>query len=156
QRFQSMHDVGFYLETLSGTSTNTIASPALVPRSSLKAVLPWIIVGLLFIIAGSGWFFAARNKVSSTENGVMRFTIPLAGTQRSVFNSYGALAISPDGHSIIYMGVDDQLRLYVRNLDSSESRPIPGTEGGRSPFFSPDGKWLGFLTEHYLKKVQLS
>jgi len=158
QRFQSMHDVAFYLETLSGTSATAIAAaPALAPRRSwIKAAFPWIIAGVLFVIAAAGWFFAGRNKVSQTEKGVMRFTIPLEGKQRSIFNTYGALAISPDGHSIVYTGVEDQLRLYLRNLDISESRPIPGTEGGRSPFFSPDGKWLGFQTEHYLKKVQLA
>ncbi len=46
--------------------------------------------------------------------------------------------------------------MYLRNMDTFESRPIAGTEGGRAPFFSPDGKWLGFLTQHHLKKVQLS
>ncbi|MGE5715066.1 MAG: hypothetical protein ACM369_00310, partial [Acidobacteriota bacterium] len=35
-------------------------------------------------------------------------------------------------------------------------KPIPGTEGGEGPFFSPDGEWLGFLTLADLRKVSLS
>ena len=34
--------------------------------------------------------------------------------------------------------------------------PIPGTEGGALPFFSPDGRWLGFFAGGKLKKVPLS
>ena len=47
-------------------------------------------------------------------------------------------------------------QIYVRALDRLEARPIPGTEDGRVPFFSPDGLWLGFASESELKKVPLS
>lgn len=33
---------------------------------------------------------------------------------------------------------------------------IPGTEGGHTPFFSPDGEWIGFFTDDALKKVPVS
>ncbi|HEY4491001.1 MAG TPA: protein kinase, partial [Acidobacteriota bacterium] len=158
QRFQSMHDVAFYLETLSGVSTTAITAAAVAPgRSRVKTLLPWIAAGLMTVIAAIAWFSASSNEMPRSENAVMRFMIPLEARQRSLFNAYGFLAISPDGRSIVYTGVEDQrIRLYLRNMDTFESRPIAGTEGGRAPFFSPDGKWLGFLTEHHLKKVQLS
>jgi Tol biopolymer transport system component len=37
-----------------------------------------------------------------------------------------------------------------------ETRPIPGTEGALNPFFSPDGKWLGFFANNKLKKVYVN
>src|SRR5207249_1548406 len=40
--------------------------------------------------------------------------------------------------------------------DQMEARPIPGSEGGQYPFFSPDGEWLGFFADAYLKKVPLT
>ncbi|MFQ5930120.1 MAG: hypothetical protein ACE5MK_10490, partial [Acidobacteriota bacterium] len=44
-----------------------------------------------------------------------------------------------------------------RAMDQLEARPIRGTQGGaRSPFFSPDGQWVGFKAEGQLKKVSLS
>src|SRR5262249_34792820 len=47
-------------------------------------------------------------------------------------------------------------QLYLRALDQMEARPIPGTEDGQHPFFSPDGEWLGFFADAYLKKVPLT
>ena len=49
-------------------------------------------------------------------------------------------------------------QLYLRRLDELESEPIPGTEGARFPFFSPDGQWVGFGARgsgRELKKVFL-
>jgi hypothetical protein len=54
------------------------------------------------------------------------------------------VAISPDGTRLAY-GANN--RLYLRELDRLDATPIPGTESGvfgRSPFFSPDGQWIGF------------
>ena len=48
-------------------------------------------------------------------------------------------------------GPTSELRL--RSLDSLLSTPIPGTDGGTSPFFSPDGKWIGFAAGPKLKKA---
>jgi len=158
QRFQSMHDVAFYLETLSGVSATAITAPAVVPaRSRVKTLLPWMLTALMTVAAGVAWFSAGKNGITPSENTVMRFVVSLEGEERSLFDAYGSLAISPDGRAIVYTGVEkQQIRLYLRNMDTFESRPIEGTEGGRAPFFSPDGRWLGFFTAHELKKVLLS
>lgn len=68
------------------------------------------------------------------------------------------LAISPDGSTVVYAAVDENMKaqLYLRELDSYQTAPIPGTEGGEAPFFSPNGEWLGFTTSEFkLKKVSL-
>ncbi len=49
-----------------------------------------------------------------------------------------------------------EAKLFVRPLDRDEIKPIPGTEGGVGPFFSPDGLWVGFFAEGKLKKVSLA
>ncbi len=46
-------------------------------------------------------------------------------------------------------------QLYLRPLDSNESKPIAGTEGATGPFFSPDGQWIGFFAGGKLKKVSV-
>ncbi len=66
-------------------------------------------------------------------------------------------AISPDGSRLAYAvenGATSALRL--RALDTAESTPIPGTEGATNPFFSPDGKWIGFAAAGKLKKVAVA
>jgi serine/threonine-protein kinase len=157
QRFQSMHDVAFYLDTVSGTSSSVSAPPIAAGPSKVKAFLPWILAAFMTIVAFAAFFASGKKQISQFENSVMRFIIPLEAKQRTVFNAYGTLAISPDGRSIIYTGVENQqIKLFLRNMDTFESHVIPGTEGARAPFFSPDGKWLGFLTDHELRKVRLS
>jgi serine/threonine-protein kinase len=51
------------------------------------------------------------------------------------------LALSPDGSQFVYSTANG---LYLRALDSLEARLLPRTRGGLSPFFSPDGKMIGF------------
>ena len=67
--------------------------------------------------------------------------------------SRSSLALSADGSRVVYVGKDDDRRLYRRRLDGSRSEPIAGTEGARRPFFSPDGRWLGFFADGQLKVV---
>ncbi|MCP5112433.1 MAG: hypothetical protein GY953_16535, partial [bacterium] len=66
------------------------------------------------------------------------------------------VAISPDGEQIVYTAKGSgRQRLFVRHLDEFESRPLSGTEDGRSPFFSPDGRSIAFLTSRQLKRLSL-
>jgi len=67
-----------------------------------------------------------------------------------------AIAISPDGKRVVLvLGSADKQQLYVRTVQSRESKPIPGTEGAGTPLFSPDGKWIAFFTDRKLKKVAI-
>ena len=64
--------------------------------------------------------------------------------------------ISPDGRRIVYIGVqEDDRRLYLRELGELGSRLLAGTEGANSPFFSPDGLWVGFFAGDKIKKVSI-
>ena len=65
-----------------------------------------------------------------------------------------ALAISPDGLHLAYAGEhDNETQLYKRRLDSMKVESMPGTSGTYNPFFSPDGKWIGFFVGNQLKKI---
>ena len=63
--------------------------------------------------------------------------------------SRNVLALSPDGRLLVFGGVRASVqRLFVRALDrGDEARAIAGTEGADTPFFSPDGRWIGFWTQ---------
>jgi serine/threonine-protein kinase len=74
-----------------------------------------------------------------------------------VIGPYTAFALSPDGSALVYAGVaDGRQLLLVRRLDRLAADPLPGTEGGGQPFFSPDGQWVGFFAGGRLKKVALA
>jgi serine/threonine protein kinase len=70
-----------------------------------------------------------------------------------------AIALSSDGHLMVYSaisenpGPQDKTRLYLRRFDQLEAKPIAGTEGGFSPFLSPDDRWIGFCADGRLMKV---
>jgi eukaryotic-like serine/threonine-protein kinase len=68
-----------------------------------------------------------------------------------------AITLSPDGRHLAYrgFGTDRIDRLFVRALDAIEPRPIAGSDGGRLPFFSPDGTQLAFFSAGYLRRTTL-
>ena len=84
-----------------------------------------------------------------------RLAIALPPGQRLAALDQPAIAISPDGKNLVYVAVESSSpqQLYLRPLDSLDARPIAGTEGAVSPFFSPDGQWIGFFASGVLKKV---
>jgi hypothetical protein len=68
-----------------------------------------------------------------------------------------AAALSPDGTHLAYVATQGGTQqLYLRAMDALEARPIPGTEGGVNPFFSPDGQLIGFFADGKLKKISTS
>ena len=67
------------------------------------------------------------------------------------------MVISPDGQHLVYVAsLGGDTEVFLRDLDQMEAQAIPGTEGAREAFFSPDGQWIGFYTERALKKVALT
>jgi serine/threonine-protein kinase len=62
--------------------------------------------------------------------------------------------LGPDGTFVVFSVLDGiSRRLYRRDLSSFEMTPIPGTDDGKAPFFSPDGAWIGFMTADSVKRV---
>jgi eukaryotic-like serine/threonine-protein kinase len=69
----------------------------------------------------------------------------------------GTPAISRDGSNLVFVGTaDGKQMLFLRPLDSPISKPLPGTEGGKFPFWSPDGKSIGFFADQQLKRLDLA
>ena len=67
-----------------------------------------------------------------------------------------ALAISPDGRSLVFQAGQDPPRLWLRTLDSLEARPLAGTDGAVFPFWAPDGRSIAFTTAGTLKRLDLA
>jgi Tol biopolymer transport system component len=68
-----------------------------------------------------------------------------------------SFGISPDGQNIVFVAAPDQTpRLWIRPLASEIARPIAGTERGSLPFWSPDGRTIGFFADQKLKRVDIA
>ena len=69
----------------------------------------------------------------------------------------GGTALSPDGRTLAFLASQEGRNLiWVRRLDSIAARPLPGTENAYTPFWSPDGRFLGFFAEGKLKKIEVA
>ncbi|MDE3173026.1 MAG: PD40 domain-containing protein, partial [Gemmatimonadota bacterium] len=67
-----------------------------------------------------------------------------------------SLAISADGRRVVFMAqTGDSTMFYRRDLGDATPRPIAGTANGQTPFLSPDGRWLGFIRQGTLMKVDV-
>jgi len=67
------------------------------------------------------------------------------------------LAFSPDGRLIVFSSrAEDVTALWLRSLVSNEVWQLPGTEGGISPFWSPDSASIGFFANQKLKRLDLN
>ncbi len=134
--------------------------PTLEPVAPVVASSSWRwailggIIGLAGSIAGVFlWNLADHSQPRQPTVAQFPVVLPEGATLRGYL-----LALSPDGTQLVYAAHREGTRqLYVRALDQLESKPIPHTEGAMHPFFSPDGKWVGFfaLEQAALKKVSL-
>jgi serine/threonine protein kinase/Tol biopolymer transport system component len=67
-----------------------------------------------------------------------------------------SFALSHDGRMLAYVGTKDgRSTLWLRSLDSTDSRPIAGTENATLPFWSPDDRNIGFFADNKLKRTDL-
>jgi serine/threonine-protein kinase len=120
----------------------------------MRRVLPWIAVALILgaIIAGT----IIWNIRTPETDQVVRFDYDLPEGQRFTSPGRSLVAISPDGKQIVYVA-DNQL--FLKKLDELTAQPIQGThENPAVPFFSPDGQWIGYLsqTDSQIKKILVS
>ena len=131
-------------------------------RSTWTQVLPWALAGLLSLILIGLASGRLRRSTLSTPPRAVRFSFSLtlpSGTDLSDLSGsvLQLVSASPDGSRLAYIASGGKsTKLYVRDLDRVEARPIAGTDDAITPFFSPDGQWIGFFADGKLKKVAVA
>jgi Tol biopolymer transport system component len=120
-------------------------------RTLIGAAAALVAIGA--IVAALVWL--PRFQSRSDDGTVSRLTIPLPAGQEIAQGGLAPLTISPDGARIVFTSVprEGRSQLYSRALDRYESTAIAGTEGASAPFFSPDGRWIGFFANGMLQRV---
>jgi eukaryotic-like serine/threonine-protein kinase len=152
RRWQSARDVVLELEELSEKAQSPAEEPAL-RRRSRGAVAGWA-AAALFLAALLGSLFLHPRRGAAPSPSRLRFAIgpPAAAAFQ------GMPAISPDGRLLAFVATtpDGRDSLYIRPLESLESRRLEGTDGASYPFWAPDGRSLAFFAQGKLAKVDPS
>jgi Tol biopolymer transport system component/tRNA A-37 threonylcarbamoyl transferase component Bud32 len=85
------------------------------------------------------------------------FQIPEGHAMVSTGLRGGAPRVSPDGKSIVFLAKQEgRQQIWVRTLEEREARPVPGTDGAHRPFWSPDGRSIGFFANGQLRRIAMS
>jgi eukaryotic-like serine/threonine-protein kinase len=109
------------------------------------------LVTAMAVEAGLAW-----RRGGEPSRGVVKFSVsPLGYPEITGL----PVAVSPDGNRIVFQsGMEGKQDLWVREIDSLSARPLPGTERGRSPFWSPDSRTIGFFDRrgNKLKRVDVA
>jgi eukaryotic-like serine/threonine-protein kinase len=130
---------------------------ALPPLSRIRRAASTLVA--VVAVAGIAAYATWRlTRVQAPSAQLARFTIALPTGERFTNAGVHVVALSADGSRLAYTANG---RLYLRTMDQLEATPIRGTEGevdmaGRGPFFSPDGRWIGFWQDRQLKKVSIT
>jgi serine/threonine protein kinase len=119
------------------------------PRSRLA----WA-TAAVFVIA-TGIFSALYFLKPSPAAELMTFQIPAPNDVEFEPNN---ISISQDGSRLAFLaqGADKIVRIWIRSVDSLDAHPLAGTEGSGAPFWSPDGRFIGFGLGNQLKKIEVS
>ncbi len=121
-------------------------------RGFSRKRLAWIAGAAVLIAALS---IPATSRLREAPPPEMRLQI-VTPTTRAPLN----FALSPDGRSIVFVAAesptDTTEHLFVRSLDETTARAIPGTAGARNPFWSPDSKSIGFFASEQLYRIDIS
>jgi serine/threonine protein kinase len=148
-RWQNARDLKTELEWIAQGpgDVSTVPTSAILRRS-----LPWIAVAVLAVVATYASWIAYRSTQLAELKPLVRLDVDLG--HDVYLNALGGsdIIISSDGTRIAYLSRN---HLFTRKLDQPGAAELPVTAGATSPFFSPDGQWIGFFAAGKLRKISV-
>ena len=153
-RLQTAHDVMQELKWIAEAGSAAGVPAPVAARRKSRERLAWILAGVLPLVAlAIGWRFGGARPLAAPR---LRLTLTLPPDAPLTYVNGVDSVLSPDGRLLVYVGGSLSVRrLYVREMDGPKARVLDGSEGAESPFFSPDGAWVGFFADGKLKKAHL-
>ncbi len=115
------------------------------------------VVALVLLAVGGLITWNVIRSTVALPGQVTRMSIVFPEAHVRMVNESREFAVSPSGSHVVY---EANRELYLRALDRFDAQLVPGTEGTdpTSPFFSPDGQWIGFYSyrDDALQKIPVS
>jgi serine/threonine protein kinase len=148
RRWRDIADVRIALEDAATTTSPRDATHAVRGRGRER--LAWAAMALVAAAAAAAVTVALRKPPVLPE---VRFDVPFPTAMAADF---AQIALSPDGQQLLAAPTAaNPTPLWLRPLASTLGRTLPGTEGASFPFWSPDGKSIGFFADNKLKRFDL-
>jgi len=153
-RWQSASDVA--------TELRWIESGDAVPTMAVGRVqrLPLYAAAILLVITSiTSWLAWTNYRQAHRPTPQRKLAIELPPDLPFRPTATDSFAVSPDVSQIAFVGVKEgKLKLYIKRLDDGTVTPLPGTDGADNPFFSPDGRSVGYfdISDRKLKRIELS
>lgn len=143
-----LHDIADARLELEQPSSPQQAAAA-IPAAHKRSRLGWIVAAVMAIAAAAIAFIHFRESPQPAR--LVRFVVP--PPEKGNFNAW--IALSPDGRQLGFTatGPDGITRVWLRALDSLEVRPLSGTDGTVTFFWSPDSRYVVFQSVGKLKKI---
>ena len=120
--------------------------PGSAQRPPLR-ILPYALTAFAAALLAAVTVWRAIGFSPDNTPSLLRFSVSLpSGQQFMTRRGFPHLAVSRDGSRFAYIAeFDGTSRLYLRRADQFEATEVPESETAHSPFFSPDGQWVGFF-----------
>lgn len=158
RRWQSAADLTRQLEWIDEERSHQSAPSTESARQKSRGRIAVGILGALVGVLLGGVAIWSLKDSSLPAKPISRWVVNLPRDQRMLETSASLpFALSPDGNQLVYsVRSRGRTQFYLRPLDQFEVEPVSGTEGAISPFFSPDGQWVGFHVGGRLQKMSLA
>ena len=151
RRLRDIGDARIEIEDLSGLPTSPDPVPSPVAFRGRRALL--LFGGLIVAALAAGAILSRVLTRAPIAPAVIRVSQTLPSDQVPSGRQRSRLCLSPDGTKLVYVA---NKRLYLRSLDSLSTVELPGSDQAMDPFFSPDGKWIGFWLIGHIKKIPVN
>jgi eukaryotic-like serine/threonine-protein kinase len=151
-RWQSAADIGRQLRWIATSGSGVSPVPSLPRRSRLSEHLVWVAV--VAVLASALLWSNLHER--SAEPTLRAFLPPPADTGFDIAGDFsGPPTLSPDGTAVAFCARNAKNRnaIWVQSLSSLTATKLEGTDAASFPFWSADGKFLGFFADGHLKKV---
>ncbi len=153
ERWQSAHDLLLELRWIRQDASRPGAA-ALRPTGGVRR-REWLAWGTAVATLAIAATAILPRRTEPTPAPVSRTELLLPS--RLSLNWVDGPVISPDGRTVAFTGIaEGTRRLYLRPVNASVIRALPGTEGAMDPFWSPDGRAIGFSVDDQIRRVDVT